>query len=75
LLKCFHKDRKRWSWTAYHGQDADYTYTVDETVYVNVLVQLRIAKTLNIGKTSSCPLDLFVSQGSLTLFHSSKGVL
>ena len=32
LLKRYHRDRKRWSWTAYHGQDADYTYTVDTPV-------------------------------------------
>jgi len=32
LLKRYHRDRKRWSWTAYHGQDADYTYIVEEAV-------------------------------------------
>ena len=32
LLKRYHRDRKRWSWTAYQGQDADYTYTVEKSV-------------------------------------------
>lgn len=27
LLKRYHHDRHRWSWIAYHGCDADYTYT------------------------------------------------
>lgn len=30
LLKRHHRDRGRWSWIAYHGSDADYTYTVEE---------------------------------------------
>ena len=30
FLKRYHPDRRRWSWIAYHGSDAEYTYTSKE---------------------------------------------
>lgn len=52
LLKRFHRQRKRWSWIAYHGCDAEYTYTVEEPVRDDAGVPLRDESGAPITRTA-----------------------
>jgi transposase len=66
LLRRYHTQRKRWSWTAYQGADRDYTYKVREAVLDDAGTPVRDEK----GKPRTRLVERTIPVRVVTCFSS-----